>query len=91
MKQGRRRNVIRVGQGEWTESKAPVVELRTDKVFASGAWKNPSTYVIALCYVETPFISTMTLKFDGDQVELATAINVSFGPTAKPTLIGRRA
>jgi CubicO group peptidase (beta-lactamase class C family) len=90
-KQGRRRNVIRVGHGEWIEGTAKFAELRSDKVCASGAWKNPSTYVVQLCHVETPFISTATLKFDSDQVEHTGGINVSFGPTQRPTLIGKRA
>ena len=91
IKQGRRRNVIRVGHGTWVEGTAHFIDMRSDKICASGAWKNPSTYVVALCYPETPFITTATFKFDGDQVEFTNRINVGFGPTAWPTLIGRRA
>lgn len=91
IKQGRRRSVIDVGHGAWVEGEVHFAEMRSNKVCASGAWKNPTTYVVALCFPETPFITTTTLKFDGDQVEFTNRINVGFGPTESPTLIGHRA
>ena len=42
-----------------------------------------------LCAYETPFQTTFTLKFEGEQVTLNSEANVSFGPTKQPQLAGR--
>jgi hypothetical protein len=57
-------------------------------VAAAGAWANESTYQIALYYTETPFGMTLTCQFDEAQILLDVAMNVSFGPTTFPQLVG---
>jgi len=39
---------------------------------------------------ETPFYSTLSLRFDGDRLMLDSEHNVAFGPTKLPPLVGQR-
>jgi CubicO group peptidase (beta-lactamase class C family) len=55
---------------------------------ASGAWTRDDTFSLKLCLYETPFYSTMTLRFNGDKLLLDSEHNVSFGPTTLPQLVG---
>jgi len=90
LKEGRRRHNIRLGQGAWVEGKSTAFgPTKPSPVLASGAWTDANTYVAYLCFVETPFCPTITLKFDGDRVEFTYRNNVSFGPTDQPTLTGQ--
>jgi CubicO group peptidase (beta-lactamase class C family) len=59
------------------------------RVAASGAWTDPDTYTVKLCFYETPFIQTLRWSFAGDQVTLNRKMNVGFGPTERPPLVGR--
>ena len=45
--------------------------------------------VIKMCAYETPFHTTLTLKFDGDQVTFDSDANMAFGLTKRSQLIGR--
>jgi hypothetical protein len=47
------------------------------------------TLVVKVCAYETPFYSTTTLHFDGDQAVYDRETNVGFGSTKSPQLIGR--
>jgi CubicO group peptidase (beta-lactamase class C family) len=57
-------------------------------VAATGAWTRDDTFTLKLCLYETPFYSTMTLRFNGDKLFLDSEHNVSFGPTTLPQLLG---
>lgn len=54
-----------------------------------GAWTDEDTYTIKNCLYETPFISTMTCKFTGEQVSLSMGMNVGFGQTKQEPLTGK--
>ena len=56
---------------------------------ASGAWTGDDTFKAKVCFYETPFIITLSLKFSGDQLTLDSASNVGFGPPKHPQLIGK--
>jgi hypothetical protein len=58
-------------------------------VAASGAWTAPDVFVVKLVLYETPYYSTLTFRFDGDQLVLDSEHNVSFGPTKQAQLVGR--
>jgi CubicO group peptidase (beta-lactamase class C family) len=60
------------------------------QVAASGAWTSDSVFRVKLVAPETPFYSTLDLRFDGDRVVLEGEQNVSFGPTKLPRLEGVR-
>jgi hypothetical protein len=60
-------------------------------VAAAGAWRDDRTFELAVCYRETPFIATLTCRFEGDDLTIARQTNVSFGETTGPELRGRAA
>jgi CubicO group peptidase (beta-lactamase class C family) len=61
----------------------------TGKTATRGAWTAEDTYTLKVCYVETPYVETITCRFSGDDVTIARKMNVSFGPTERPLLVGR--
>lgn len=76
--------------GAWTNGKAAFgSSLREQPVATSGGWTSENTFTAKLCFYETPFIITWTLKFAGDQLHFDSRPNVGFGPNAHITLIGK--
>ena len=55
--------------------------LPEQPVAASGAWTADDTFTAKICFYETPFIVTVTLKFSGDQLLYHSESNVGFGST----------
>lgn len=82
---------IACGYGRWERSTAPLERTGERNVAAAGAWADEQTYVARLWWYETPFGRTLTCRFDGDRVEIDQAMHVSFGPTERARLEGRRA
>ena len=82
---------IACGRGAWCkgrmawrmagDSSAP------QPVAASGAWTQEGTFTARLCFYETPFLCTVTLKFSGKELRCGLEANVGFGPT-KTQLVG---
>ncbi len=58
-------------------------------VGASGAWSADDAFTLKLALCETPFYSTLTLRFEADRLLLGSEHNVSFGSTEMPQLVGR--
>ena len=58
-------------------------------VAVSGAWTANDTFTARLCFYETPFISTIRLKFSDQELQYDAETNVGFGPTREPQLIGK--
>jgi CubicO group peptidase (beta-lactamase class C family) len=86
--------VIPCGHQEWKRSKAPLfagrlAQLSEEPTAGAFAWRSDDTCVIKICAYETPYHTTVTLKFDGDQMTLDSENNVGFGATKRPQLIGR--
>jgi CubicO group peptidase (beta-lactamase class C family) len=88
---------IACGYGRWVrneirpmgEGMAVSGSTWPSKVAASGAWLDERTYIVDLCWYESPFRRTLTCRFEGDRVVVDHAVNVSFGPTELPRLEGR--
>jgi CubicO group peptidase (beta-lactamase class C family) len=80
---------IRCGSDTWLKGTAALGDNPEAPVAARGAWQNDDTYVMKVCFVETPFVQTMTWKFTGDAVTIDRKMNVGFGPTERPTLRGK--
>lgn len=86
-----------IGIGSWTKSRdgftngldrflsVPAHPL----VAASGAWTADDVFTVKIAAYETPFYSTLALRFDGDRLLLDTEHNVAFGPTKLPQLTGQ--
>jgi len=63
--------------------------LSEQPVAASGAWTADDTYTAQLSFYETPFVLTLNLKFNDDQLLYDCEYNVNFGPTKQPQLVGK--
>jgi CubicO group peptidase (beta-lactamase class C family) len=87
-----------IGLGSWARSRAGFangldrfLSVPTHpRVAASGAWTAPDTFTVKIAAYETPFSSTLSLRFDGDRLSLDSEHNVAFGPTKLPPLVGQR-
>ncbi|MEO8909837.1 MAG: serine hydrolase domain-containing protein [Gemmatimonadaceae bacterium] len=58
-------------------------------VALSGAWTADSVFTLKIVAPETPYYSTVTFAFHGDQLTIDAEHNVGFGPTKLPRLEGR--
>jgi CubicO group peptidase (beta-lactamase class C family) len=80
---------ILVGQGEWRPGITSFVDRGPPApAAAAGAWADDETYVIKMHYSETPFCATLSCRFAGERLLLDFGLNVSFGPTKFPTVVG---
>lgn len=81
---------ITAGNGMWQlGTTAFIARGATVLVAAAGAWRDATTYVAKIVYVETPFVGTLVCQFVDDQLHLNVQINVSFDPPNIPQIIGR--
>ena len=78
---------VRFGLGRWVETSAPIADQPNAKAAARGAWSDPATLRIRICFFETPFIQTVTLNFKDNEVHFSVDGNVG-GPPSSP-LIGQ--
>lgn len=90
---GRDRRLV-CGHGEWRRGSSlplegPLFAGAESPVAASGAWTDEDTFTAKLCFYETPFCARLALEFAGDIVLFDQEMNVAFGPTKSPQLVGR--
>jgi len=62
-----------------------------EPVAASGAWTDDDTFAVEACLYKSPFCASMRLEFAGDILLFDQEMNVGFGPTKRPRLVGRLA
>lgn len=95
---GREEHLVEVGgEGTWQDGRTAAFGSSPDDtarpVSASGAWTDEDTYVMRLCFTETPFSPTVTCRFEGDgkdsRLLLDYCANVAFGPRERPQLVAR--
>ena len=84
-----------INPGTWTKGRldfpsALGVTASAEPIAVSAAWSEADTLVVKLCIYESPFQQTLRLRFDGDTVTRDAEMNVGFGGTKQPQLIGRR-
>ncbi len=91
IRDARRTHTIACGHGAWVTGMTAFDDNAPRRVAASAAWTDEKTYMIKLCFYETPFCPTITCTFDGDQLTYQFTSNVSFGPVERPQLIGKQA
>ena len=80
-------NNIPIGSGEWIKSRSSFanglernVGLQGDVAMAAaGAWSDDDTYSVKICLYETPYYTTMSFRFDGDELVFESEANVAFG------------
>ncbi|WP_010586527.1 serine hydrolase [Schlesneria paludicola] len=71
---------IQCGRKTWVAGKTRWGLMPEQPVAACGAWTAPGTFTAKLCFVETPFVTTVTLKFDGNEIRCHSKPNLEFGP-----------
>ncbi|HUC86442.1 MAG TPA: hypothetical protein VL970_14705, partial [Candidatus Acidoferrales bacterium] len=77
----------------WRKARAPLLagklaRFPDEPVAGTFAWPGDDTCAVKLCAFETPYHKMLKLKFVGDQVTLDSELNVSFGSTKEPELVG---
>lgn len=89
---GRRTYTLDLGHATWAlgTMRVPGARRRDERMAASGAWVGPRTYEITLRRIETPHCHTWRLTVDDDDVvRVEGEVDVAFGPTTLPPLVGR--
>ena len=81
--------MLACARAAWRKGRLAWGRLEEQPAAASGAWTSENTFTARLCFYETPFVATVKLTFDGDEVRCASETNVGFGPTKDPTLVGK--
>jgi CubicO group peptidase (beta-lactamase class C family) len=74
--------------GTWQEGEAFLGGLTPQRVAASCTWTTDNILTLTLCQYETPFIITITCRFEDNKIFYDFKVNVSFGPLERPQLIG---
>jgi CubicO group peptidase (beta-lactamase class C family) len=91
---GGRDHRVPFGRGTWARGgtlrawDSPLPVTAGQPVAASGAWTDEDTLDVKACFYETPFCETLRLRFAGDALVLDQSMNVGFGPTTRPTIVG---
>lgn len=90
---GKRRGkqTLRFGNGTWVEGTSALGGSGPQSVAASGIWKANNTFELTMCQYETPFVATITCRFEQDQLFYDFKTNVSLGPSEHPQLVGKQA
>ncbi|HXK10858.1 MAG TPA: serine hydrolase [Vicinamibacteria bacterium] len=94
VRSGGRNHRLPCGRGEWRRGGTfavgrSLLSGEADQpVASSGAWTDDDTFTVKACLYETPFCDTLGLRFAGDALVLDQEMNVGFGPTKRPTLVG---
>jgi CubicO group peptidase (beta-lactamase class C family) len=85
---GTERRIV-CGPGKWHKGRGAWAQFAEQPLAASGAWADDDTFTAKLCFYETPFVVTVTLKFAGDELRLNSEQNVGFGSMKDPQLVGK--
>jgi hypothetical protein len=81
---------IIAGAGKWVKGELKTA-AETDAIAASGAWTADHIYTLKIVRYRTPFNTTYTLRFAGDELLLDSEQNAAFGERRSPQLIGKAA
>jgi CubicO group peptidase (beta-lactamase class C family) len=85
-----RESRVPVGHGDWRRGGTLFGSGGSEQqVAATGGWTADDTYAVKACLYETPFCRTLNLWFTGRALVLDQEMNVGFGPTKRPQLVGR--
>lgn len=76
------------GVGEWRKGESIFAERGRQPAAVSGGWTEPDTFAFRVYFYESPFCVNYTCRFAGDTLIVDSALNVAFGPTGLPQLVG---
>jgi CubicO group peptidase (beta-lactamase class C family) len=80
---------IPCGHHAWKKGRLAYGPLPEQPAAVSGAWTDGDTFKAKICFFETPFIVTVSLKFSGDELLFDSQSNVGFGATKQQQLVGK--
>jgi CubicO group peptidase (beta-lactamase class C family) len=84
---------LRIGYSAWIAGETalfnPVPPFITQKFVASGAWASDTLFKILFRLYETPFLMSVNLSFEGEELVLESKVNVSFMPPTTIRLVGK--
>ena len=82
---------VDAGHREGIATRMPgLTRSRTEEeVLVSGTWTAPDVYTLTVRFVESPHVATIAVTVTGDDVLAEPSLNVWFGPTRLPALVGR--
>ena len=72
------------GRGEWRKGESLFAQWGRQPAAVSGGWSALDTFGFRVY-----FYVTYTCRFDGDSLAVDSALNVAFGPTELPRLVGK--
>jgi CubicO group peptidase (beta-lactamase class C family) len=75
---------------DWRRGESSLLRGNDEPVAARAAWADDDTCTIKVCLLRTPFVFTLTLSFEGDQVTMRAAGNVSFNASEPVSVVGHR-
>jgi hypothetical protein len=82
---------LECGYGCWCRGRTTLRGPQEEAVASSGAWMDDQTWVAKLCFYQTPYMVTVTCRFEGREVSVEGRQNVSFGPAEVLSFTGRMA
>ncbi len=85
---------LAAGHGAWVKGElttlAPQTGAKeTNAIAASGAWTAEHIYTLKVARYRTPFNTTYTLRFAGDELLVDAEANAGFGERKSPQIVGR--
>ncbi len=80
---------IDCGSGSWKKGRVGLGPLPSQPAAASGAWTGDDTFKAKVCFYETPFVVTISLKESNGELMFESQSNVGFGATKAPQLVGK--
>lgn len=88
---GRRTFTLDLGHATWALGmlRVPGSRRPEEHMAASAAWAGSSIYEVTVRRVETPSCYTWRFTVDDDVVRVEGEVDVAFGPTVMPPLVGR--
>jgi CubicO group peptidase (beta-lactamase class C family) len=76
------------GIGAWKSGGTFPMQNGLQPVTGSGGWTADDTFSAKFCFHQTPFIASVTMRFEGERVHLVQKMNVGFGPQTPLELTG---
>jgi CubicO group peptidase (beta-lactamase class C family) len=84
---GTERKVV-CGRGSWHKGRAGWAGMAEQPAAAAAAWTADDTLTAKICFYETPFVVTLRLKFNANEVRYDVERNVGFGSAKETALVG---
>jgi len=79
---------IECGRGTWRTGDVAWGGMPARPAAVAGGWEG-ETFTLRICFVETPFVSTVRLTMMDDDVRMVSEANVGFGAVKQPELVGK--